>query len=115
MEKCVIILEDDPDLAHLVRELLTGEGYSAFVTGDADQLLAEAAVRAPCVALVDSMNPAEYDMWWVGPKLAQLGVPPVAFTAHASARTQFEADRHDFLAIIEKPFDAQEFLDVVNS
>ena len=115
MDKCVIVLEDDVDLAHLVDELLTTEGYITCIVDTPELLLAEAAVRAPCVALVDSRDPVSYDMWWIGPELAGLGVPPVAFTAHSSARTEFQADSHDFVAVIEKPFDAQQFLDVVDA
>jgi hypothetical protein len=72
-------------------------------------------VRSPCVALIDSSDPSGFDLWWIGPKLNQLGVPPVAFTAHASAVEQFAREPHGFVGVIGKPFDADEFLDVVNA
>lgn len=115
MSKCVIVREDDPDLAVLVRELLEESGYTVIHVLDIDDLLAEAARHSPCVALVDGTSPAAFDLWWVGPRLARIGVPAVAFTAHASAKRDFEADNHDFVGVLSKPFDADEFVEIVNS
>lgn len=115
MGKCVLLLEDDADLARLVRELLEDFGYQVVHVTSADDLMIEAARRSPCVGLVDSTNPRTFDQWHLGPRLAQLGVPPVAFTAHASAIAQFEADAHDYVGIVAKPFDADEFLEIVNA
>jgi DNA-binding NtrC family response regulator len=115
MSKPVVLLEDDEDLAELVVELLTDAGYGVFHVRDVESLLLEAARRSPCVALVDSTNPREFDLWWIGPKLVQMGVPPVAFTAHASAQTQFEADSQGYAGVVGKPFDADEFLQVVDT
>jgi len=113
--KCVILLEDEPDLAGLVAELLDEAGYMVVHVPTTDALLGEAARRSPCVALLDSTNPRCFDLWHLGPKLAGMGVPPVAFTAHASARKEYELDTHQFAGIVTKPFDAEEFIDVVNS
>ncbi|HZS94861.1 MAG TPA: hypothetical protein VFA78_08695 [Chloroflexota bacterium] len=113
--KCVVVLEDDPDLAALVVELLSEHDYDVVVVTDPEELLATAARRHPCVALVDSTNPSHFDLWWVGPPLAAIGSPPIAFTAHSGAQAAFEADSHDFVGVIPKPFDADEFLRVVDT
>jgi DNA-binding response OmpR family regulator len=115
MNKCVILLEDDPDLAHLVRELLEESDYHVVHVTTMEELLVEAARRAPCVALLDSTNPKAFDLWSVGHKLVELGVPPIAFTAHASAKEEFEADAHGFVGLVTKPFDADEFIQIVDS
>lgn len=109
------MLEDEPDLAELVTELLDEEGYSVVHVSSIDALLGEAARRTPCVALLDSTNPKHFDLWHLGPKLDEMGVPPVAFTAHASAKIEFEKDSHSFAGIVTKPFDAETFLSVVGS
>jgi DNA-binding NtrC family response regulator len=115
MTKPVVLLEDDADLAALVIELLSDSEYLVYHVQDVDALLMEAARRSPCVALIDSTNPKTFDLWWIGPKLARMGVPPVAFTAHGSARTEFEADAHGYAGVVAKPFDADEFLNVVDT
>jgi DNA-binding response OmpR family regulator len=115
MAGCVIVREDDPDVADLVRELLEESDYSVVVVVTVEELLREARLRSPCVALVDGSDPASFDLWWLGSELNKLGVPGVAFTAHASAVEEFKHDPHDFVGIIGKPFDTDEFLAVVNT
>ena len=114
MSKCVVLREDDPDLTVLVTELLEEADYLVAHVLTVEDLLREAAVRSPCVALVDSSNPSQFDLWWLGPELNKLGVPPLAFTAHESAKDEFRKDPHGYVGVIGKPFDADEFLDVVN-
>lgn len=111
----VVLLEDDPDLAMLVGDLLAEANYEVQHVTAVEQLLQQCASLSPCVALVDSLTPTGFDLWWVGPKLAAMGVPPVAFTAHHSALREFSQDPHEFVGVISKPFDAEEFLEVVNS
>ncbi len=115
MSKCVLLLEDEPELAHLVSELLSDQDYILVHVTTIEELLLEAARRAPCIALLDSTDPRTFDLWSLGPKLAELGVPPVAFTAHSSAQAEFEADSHDFVGIVPKPFDADQFVSLVDS
>jgi DNA-binding NtrC family response regulator len=115
MAGCVIVREDDPDVAVLVRELLEEAGYTVVVVERIEDLLREAKLRSPCVALIDGNAPTEFDLWWLGPELNRLGVPPVVFTAHASAAKEFERDPHDFVGLIGKPFDADDFLSVVGA
>lgn len=115
MSKCVIVREDDPDLAELVRELLEEDGYEVTVVLQVDELLREAARRAPCIALVDGIAPDRFDLWWLGQQLQALGVPPVAFTAHTSALEEFARDPQGYVGVVSKPFDAQGFLDLVES
>jgi DNA-binding NtrC family response regulator len=115
MTKCVLLLEDETDLAGLVSELLDEVGYTVVHVTTIDDLFLEAARRAPCVALLDSTDSRSFDLWPLGPKLAELGIPPIAFTAHASAQTEFEADSHNFVGIVPKPFDADEFIRLVNT
>jgi DNA-binding NtrC family response regulator len=115
MSKCVIVREDDPDLADLVRELLAEQGYAVVVVKRIEDLVREATRRAPCVALVDSTAPNRFDLWWLGERLQTLGVPPIAFTAHSSAKEEFEHDPRGFVGVISKPFDSQEFLDLVDA
>ena len=113
--KCVIVLDDDPDLVAMVTEILSYQDYHVVAVASPDELLDMAERRHPCVALVDGMNPARFDLWWLGPRLAALGVPPIAFTADGGARAAFEADAHDFVGVIAKPFDIDEFLRVVDT
>ena len=113
--KCVILLEDEADLAQLVRDLLEDAGFLVVHCTSIEATLVEAARKSPCVALLDSTNPKEFDLWFLGPRLLEMGVPAIAFTAHATARQQFEADSSGFVGVLDKPFDADEFVSVVEA
>jgi DNA-binding NtrC family response regulator len=115
MNKPVVLREDDPDLRLLVRELLEEQDYAVYTVSEIDELLATCMKLAPCVALIDSTSPTEFDLWYLGPKLAAIGVPAIAFTAHSSALAQFAKDRSGYHGVISKPFDADEFIDLVNT
>lgn len=115
MSNPVVLREDDPDVRHLVHELLEEQGYLVFDARDIEDLLDEVKLRSPCVALIDSTSSTEFDLWHLGPLLAQLGVPAVAFTAHSTARQQFEENPSGYIGVVSKPFDAKEFIELVDS
>lgn len=115
MGQFVIVREDEAELQELVTELLEDGGYTVIPVKSVEELIDEATRRSPCVALVDGAGPSSFDLWWLGPVLSGLGVPPIAFTAHASAVQEFEADPRGFAAVIAKPFDADRFLDVIRA
>ena len=113
--KCVLVREDDPELARLVSELLEEDGYTVVHVRSIQDLLVEAVRRAPCLALIDSTSSTSFDLWWLGPVLSKLGVPPLAFTAHASAEAEFQADHHDFVGIVGKPFETDAFVGLIET
>lgn len=115
MSKCVLLLEDEPELASLVEELLTDAGFRVVHVPDVDGLLLAARQHSPCVALIDGGSRSHFDRWCIGPQLVELGVPPVAFTAHTSAQMEFEANSNGFVGIVTKPFDADEFIWLVQN
>ena len=113
--KCVIVREDDVELTRLVRELLEEDGYTVIHVTSIQDLLVEAARRGPCLALIDGTSSTGFDLWWLGPVLSKLGVPPIAFTAHASAQAEFDADHSDYVGIVPKPFDMDGFISLVET
>src|SRR5450756_1671763 len=111
----VLLMVDEKELASLVSDLLADAGYVVVHVATVDDVLEEARRCSPCVALIDGQSSTKFDLWWLGPKLAELGVPPVAFTAHASATQEFRADPHGFVGVVAKPFDADEFVRLVDA
>jgi DNA-binding NtrC family response regulator len=115
MSNQVVLREDDPDVRHLVHELLEEQGYAVYDARDVEELMNEVKQRSPCVALIDSTSSTEFDLWYLGPILAQLSVPAIAFTAHSTARQQFEENPSGYIGVVSKPFDANDFIELVNS
>ncbi|HEX6506047.1 MAG TPA: hypothetical protein VF221_00295 [Chloroflexota bacterium] len=114
MGKTIVVLEDDADLGRLVAELLEEQEYNVVVVSSIEDLLVDATRRSPCVTLVDGTSSTEFDLWWLGPVLRKLGANPVVFTAHASAREEFERDAHGYIGVVSKPFDADELVEIVS-
>ncbi len=56
-DKTILIVEDEADLAELLRLNLEREGYSCRVAGAGDEALAEARRHAPSLVLLDRMLP----------------------------------------------------------
>ncbi|MBN1511183.1 MAG: response regulator [Phycisphaerae bacterium] len=56
-DKTILIVEDEADLAELLRINLEREGYACRVAGAGDQALAEARRQAPSLVLLDRMLP----------------------------------------------------------
>jgi len=115
LSTCILVREDDEDLADLVMKLLEGDGYAPVLVASIQELLVEAVRRTPCAALVDGSSPTSYDMWWVGEVLSRLDVQALAFTGHASAQKDFEEDSHGFVGVVLKPFDVEDLLNEVHA
>ncbi|HZS93331.1 MAG TPA: response regulator [Chloroflexota bacterium] len=111
----VLVLEDSPDVAMVVSELLADAAYDVRLVGSPEELLEEAGRGEASVALVDSADPSHFDLWWVGPRLVEAGVRPIVFSAHSDIRRAFRENPHGFVGIVPKPFDVDELLRVMES
>lgn len=111
----VLVLEDNRDVATVVGELLADASYDVRVVESPEELLEEACRGGASVALVDSVDPSRFDLWWIGPRLVEAGVRPIVFSAHSDARSAFHEDPHGFVGVVSKPFEADELVRVVES
>jgi CheY-like chemotaxis protein len=120
----VLIVDDEPGLAHLVSTILIDEGYQVSVLSDTRPEMIRAAVGRlePDCILLDSAGRAAYGGSWV--EAAWLHdrarpVPTIMFTAHAQAEQEAregESPRSRaaaFTAILPKPFDLDDLLETV--
>lgn len=113
MSQTIVVLEDDADIAKLVRYQLEGAGYVVDAYSNASEVLPAAALKVPALYLLDIMVPGG-DGLEVCRRLRQnpaLGSVPVIFlTALAT-----ESDRVHGLELgaddyITKPFSTRELL-----
>lgn len=122
----VLIVDNDRDIAELVRALLTDEGYSVSCLYDRDRDAIAAAVgrlEPDCILLDgESGMGGDYGASWAeAARLAGRGraIPVLMFTAHAPASDEAEAGESDraraahFSAVIRKPFDVDHLVDAV--
>jgi DNA-binding response OmpR family regulator len=122
--RTVLVVDDDPVLADLVRSVLTEEGYavSVLTTLTSDAIRAAVGRLEPDCLLLDSRGPTDYGESWLDAAWAharERAVPVIMFTASLAARQEAEAGESarsqaaGLFAVVGKPFDLDELLATV--
>jgi CheY-like chemotaxis protein len=114
--KKVLVIEDEPYLCDLIADVLEAEGHQPAKAANGLDALSRVAERKPQLILLDLMMPV-MDGWEFMAALranpAWRDIPIVIITAvYDIARTQQESGAS---AVISKPFDIDQLVDVVNS
>jgi DNA-binding response OmpR family regulator len=120
----VLVVDDDADIANLVTEALSDDGYTVAVLKDSRIEAIEAMVvrvRPDCI-LLDGGVGGGYGDSWESAAVLKARIPPVPvimFTAHVTAvaeATDNTSDRSQeagFAALLGKPFELTELMRVV--
>ena len=109
-QKCVLVIEDDPNTANLVVLYLVNEGFNAIQANNGRTGLAMAEKRKPDLVILDLMLP-EMDGWEVCRRLRKASdVPVIMLTARGE-----EIDRVSGLTLgaddyVVKPFSPRELV-----
>lgn len=109
----VLVVEDDPDLAGLLRMILADEGYAVETAANGAEALRNVAARMPAVILLDMRMPVMNGWEFARAFEARYGraAPIVVVTAAEDARARAEEIGAD--AWLAKPFDLDDVLRVV--
>ena len=110
----VLVVDDDPDLREIVREMLHLSGYEVRCAGNGQEAVEAVAQKMPAVVLLDMLMPV-MDGWQCARELrARYGraVPIVVVTAaeHARARADQIDGAND---VLSKPFEMDDLLRLV--
>jgi CheY-like chemotaxis protein len=114
--KRVFVVDDDPEILEVMRDVLEDEGYWVGTAGHGGEALAKLRASAvpPCVILLDLMMPV-MDGWAFRAEQSRdpaLGsIPVVVLSADATIRDKITALRAS--GFLKKPFRMQELLDTV--
>ncbi len=112
----ILIVDDEADIRLLVGGLLSDEGYQTREAADADAALEAIGARRPSLVLLD--------IWLQGSRLDGLAllpeikrdhpdVPVVMMTGHGTIETAVTAMKQGAYEFIEKPFQSERLLLVV--
>jgi two-component system KDP operon response regulator KdpE len=110
-EACILIVDDDPKLIRLVREVLTATGYDVLDASTGDRAIEMVAIEQPDLILLDIMLTGSVDGYEVAKRAHEFSdVPIIMLTAKVKESDMlhgFEAGADDY---ITKPFSSKELL-----
>jgi len=112
----ILVVDDEPDIRELVREILEDEGYSVAVAENGETARSSFARNTPDLVLLDIWMPDVDGItllkeWSSG---SGLECPVVVMSGHGSVETAIEATRlgaHDF---VQKPISLARLLSIVS-
>jgi PAS domain S-box-containing protein len=113
--KKILVVEDQPELAQLIRRLLEPAGYTVTVSTDAENALTEfAAIRDPDLLITDVVMPG-----MTGPEIAAAlrerhpGLPVVFMSGYTAAALGPQVQLDGNSGLVEKPFNRTTLLAAV--
>jgi two-component system KDP operon response regulator KdpE len=110
-EATVLVVDDEPKLTRLVREVLTATGYVVVTAATGEQAIEKVALEQPDLILLDIVLADDVDGYEVARRVREFGdVPIIMLTAKARESDLlrgFDAGADDYLT---KPFSAKELL-----
>ena len=108
---CILVVDDEPRLVRLVREVLQAVGYRVITAGDAKTALEMVAIERPDLILLDIVLPHDTDGYEVCRRVREFSdVPVIMLTAKARESDRlrgFEVGADDYLT---KPFSSKELI-----
>jgi two-component system KDP operon response regulator KdpE len=110
-QKRILIVDDEPRLVQLVREILLATGYEVLAVSSGARAIETVAIEQPDLILLDLMLPGGVDGYAVARRIREFShVPIIMLTAkvrEADMLHGFETGADDY---ITKPFSSKELL-----
>ncbi len=112
----ILVIDDEPDIRNLVRDILEDEGYEVSVAENAQQAREQRRLRKPDLILLDIWMPGTDGItllkeWQEGDGLP---CPVIMMSGHGTVETAVEATRLGAYDFIEKPISLARLLLIVN-
>jgi DNA-binding response OmpR family regulator len=117
MTKKILVMDDDPTIADLLREALADEGYETYMTTQSLRFYDAVREHNPDLILLDLMM--QYLDGRDELKLMEMGdqkIPVIVVTAYLDAGKEEEEFRNaGVVKIVYKPFDLDELVELVRT
>jgi len=108
---CILVVDDEPRLLRLVREVLQAVGYQVVAAGDGKAALEMVAIERPDLVLLDILLPYDMDGYEVCRRIREFSdVPVIMLTAMVREPDRlkgFDVGADDYLT---KPFSSKELI-----
>ncbi len=108
----ILVVDDEPDIRQLVREILEDEGYDVAVAENAEEAKELRRKRRPDLVLLDIWMPGEdgISLLKSWQKSGSLCCPVIMMSGHGTIETAVEATRLGAYDFIEKPLSMAKML-----
>jgi len=111
----ILVVDDEPGIRELLREILEEEGYEVRLAADGNEARTELAMQPPTLVLLDIWMPDLDGLtllkeWASG---GQLTMPVVMMSGHGTIHTAVEATRLGAFDFLEKPIPYKKLLQTV--
>lgn len=107
----ILVVDDEPKLVRLVREILNATGYEALAACSGEQAVEMVALEQPDLVILDIMLLGEMDGYQVANRIREFSDTPIIMLTIKSKEADllrgFEAGADDYLT---KPFSSKELL-----
>jgi two-component system KDP operon response regulator KdpE len=107
----ILVVDDEPRLVRLVREVLTAVGYKVLSAADGKQALETLALEQPDLVLLDILLPGDMDGYEISSRVREFSAVPIimltAKTREVDMLHGFDVGADDYLT---KPFSAKELI-----
>ena len=117
MLKEILVIDDNPDIRSLVKNILIEKNFSVRTAANYDQAVFEINKKLPDLAIIDiKLDKVDKD----GIDLLKLvtknnkNIPVIMISGHATVQIAVEATRLGAYEFIEKPFSKEKILNYVN-
>ena len=117
MLKEILVIDDNPDIRSLVKNILIEKNFSVRTAANYDQAVFEINKKLPDLAIIDiKLDKADKD----GIDLLKLvteknkNIPVIMISGHATVQIAVEATRLGAYEFIEKPFSKEKIMNYVN-
>jgi CheY-like chemotaxis protein len=106
----ILVVEDDPHLRQIIREVLEDEGLVVETAADGRQALQRAAAQRPALVVLDMRLPVLDGAGVVAGLRASFGVPPPVLVITADGRAAEKARQVGAFAFLSKPLELDELV-----
>lgn len=107
----ILIVDDEPKLVRLVREIMLATGYETLAASNGDQAIEMVALEQPDLVLLDLVLAGKLDGYQVAKRIREFSEVPIIILTIKSREADmlrgFEAGADDYLT---KPFSSKELL-----
>ncbi len=113
----ILIIDDNPDIRNILRDLISEAGYKTRVAANYNQALTEIDKKLPDVAIIDvKLDKGDNDGIELLShiKTKNKDIPVIIISGHANIEMAIKSLKNGAFEFIEKPFDQDRLMNFVN-